>query len=259
MDYSATNFYSDLPGKNLSHAYITGPALAGRLAMAVVCSRSEARPCESCIHCGKISRGIHPDASYIDKLPDKRDIVVEQIRELKKDVLILPNEASTKAYIIKNADIMNTAAQNALLAVLEEPPKHVVFILETENHMALLPTVRSRCVRLSASPSIKGMEEAVEALSNDFISAICSGNTALAEIMFRLERLEKPDLTSVILRSREKIAEAFSVQTNGAAPPKSLLIAEKTLHRANQYLEFNVGTGHVAGLMCASLVNRNGD
>ena len=247
----------ELP-ENISHAYIVGTEIAARLAKAVVCAGGEAKPCMACAHCDKASRRIHPDISVLEKLPDKREIIVDQIRELKKDVFVLPNEAAKKAYIISSADIMNTAAQNALLAILEEPPKHVVFILQTENHMALLPTVRSRCVRLSASPAQKDTDEAVETLSRDFISAIQSGNLALAEIMFKIEKLEKPDLISMILRSRENIAEIFAAQTSGGTSNgdslKRLFKADKMLVDASEYLELNVNKGHVAGLICAGLM-----
>ena len=247
-----------IPSK-ISHAYITDSELAARLATAVVCANTEAKPmpCLDCAHCEKASRKIHPDIIVLEKLPDKREIIVDQIRELKKDVLVLPNEAAKKAYIISGAESMNTAAQNALLAILEEPPRHVVFILETENHMAVLPTVRSRCVRLSSDyEQNEDVDEAVQLLSSDFISAITqSKNLALAEIMFKIEKLEKPELHSMIMLTREKIADAFR-KTDGenTAALKRLIKAEKTLLDANEYLELNVNKGHVAGLLCASLM-----
>ncbi|MDR2571027.1 MAG: DNA polymerase III subunit delta, partial [Oscillospiraceae bacterium] len=125
----------------LSHAYITESSFADTLAMTVVCgNRDGERPCKNCTHCKKAKRHIHPDIIVIGKLEEKLIVTVDQIREVKKDVYILPNEAVQKAYIINDADSMNINAQNALLQILEEPPKHDVFILCSENPAALLPT-----------------------------------------------------------------------------------------------------------------------
>ena len=102
--------------ERLSHAYITDGGLADTLAMEAVCSQpSDAGPCMDCPHCSKAQRNIHPDIIIIDKRPDRREIVVEQIRDLKKDVIIVPVESAKKAYIVNNAELMNDAAQNALL------------------------------------------------------------------------------------------------------------------------------------------------
>ena len=255
MDEAITK-YPKLPQK-ISHAYITSAPLAKQLATAVVCQSADSKPCMACAHCDKASRNIHPDISILEKLPEKREITIDQIRELKKDVLVLPNEAAKKAYMISSADVMNTAAQNALLAILEEPPRHVVFILETENHMALLPTVRSRCVRLSSDyEQNEDIDEAVQSLTIDFVSAIIQNkNLALAEIMFKIEKLEKHELLSMILLTREKIADAYrKTDSNSTTALQQLIKAEKMLIKANEYLELNVNKGHVAGLMCASLM-----
>ena len=149
----------------LSHAYITDESFAGTIAMAVVCGArggacdnsnadgGNAGPCESCAHCGKAARHIHPDISTIGRLDDKLIISVDQIRALRQDAYIIPNEAEQKAYIVTDADLMNINAQNAFLQILEEPPAHAVFILCTDNPAALLPTVRSRCVELKSQAS----------------------------------------------------------------------------------------------------------
>ena len=88
----------------------------------------------------------------VESLPDskgnlKRDITVDQIREISADAYILPNEADRKVYIINEAEKMNLSAQNASLKLLEEPPNGAVLLLCTDNPSALLPTVRSEAVK----------------------------------------------------------------------------------------------------------------
>ena len=79
----------------------------------------------------------------------KKDIIVEQVREkIVNDVYIAPATSNYKVYIINDAENLNTAAQNALLKTLEEPPQYVVIILITNNEKALLTTVLSRIKKI---------------------------------------------------------------------------------------------------------------
>ena len=85
------------------------------------------------------------DFKIITKLPDKQNILVEQIREeIIEDVYIAPATGKYKVYIIDEADKMNVAAQNTLLKTLEEPPQSVVIILITNNIDGLIGTILSR-------------------------------------------------------------------------------------------------------------------
>ena len=137
--------------RGLSHAYIlSGPAgsgkrtLAGLLAAALVCDRrGGALPCLSCAGCRKAEGGIHPDIVRVGD--DGKDISVAQVRALRADAYIRPNEAERKVYILENAQTMNASAQNALLKLLEEGPAYASFLLVTDQAGALLDTVRSLC------------------------------------------------------------------------------------------------------------------
>ncbi len=137
-----------------AHAYIiAGPKGSGkhtavREASAAICCTGEKAdnlpfPCGKCRHCVKVSRGVAPDVTVINR-GDKATLGVDTIRELKFDLYKAPNEAPTKVYIIDEADTMTVQAQNALLLSLEDPPKFVVFFLITEHPEALLETIRSR-------------------------------------------------------------------------------------------------------------------
>ena len=244
--------------RKLSHAYITTDAVADHIAMAVVCgSRAGARPCLRCSHCDKAMRHIHPDITVIDKLADKREILVDQIRDLKKDVHIIPNEAEQKAYVVKNADSMNRNAQNAFLQMLEEPPAHAVFILCTMSPAALLPTVRSRCIELKTlqgldTCDLTASEEADE-LANAFLTALGCDNAALMEFMFRLEKLDRNAFSAFLTSAREQIVLTLRKDLT-LGKRKSLARAEGMLIKADEMLALNVNAGHISGMICASLI-----
>jgi len=241
----------------LTHAYIVSGSQAETLAMAVVCPGSTGMsPCMTCPHCVKSERHIHPDIITVDKLPDKREIVVEQLRDLKRDVIVVPNEAEKKAYIINNADSMNAKAQNAFLQILEEPPAHVVFILSTENPVALLPTVRSRCVQLKARREAAAPGAGATEMANGFFSAIGSGNFALTEFMFRLDKLEKSAFGEFLAAARVQAAARMRAAAPYGPPPtyEVLARAERLLARGVEMFDLNVAPGHISGMICASLI-----
>ena len=252
----------------LSHAYIAAGEMADTIAAAVVCSeRGAVRPCGRCACCLKASRGIHPDIAYISKAKDRREIAVEQIRELKRDVIVVPNDAMQKAYVIESADLMNDAAQNALLQILEEPPAHAVFVLRTDAPAQLLPTVRSRCVLIRGGreagpgpvPESSAADSDPDNTAACFFGAIERGNLAIAEFMFRLENLEKRQFENFLPSARREAAarlrrQAYSNQDHDAAAAGKIMLAVRLLEKAGEHLELNVSTGHISGFICASLM-----
>ena len=146
-------------GRGLSHAYILSGAegsgrhtLARLLAMGMLCTSQGERPCGRCGPCGKVFRGIHPDVSVISGPGERKPIAVDQVRALRSDAYIRPNEGERKIYLLEGADQMNASAQNAMLKLLEEGPAYAVFFLLANNSGGLLQTVRSRCEELALSP-----------------------------------------------------------------------------------------------------------
>jgi DNA polymerase-3 subunit delta' len=108
--------------------------------------------CGSCPSCKKLAAGNHPDLHLLQPLPDKRDISIEQVRELQQMLSLRPFEAKRKACLIEPAERMSIGAANSLLKTLEEPPGHGLLILLTNQADLLLPTVRSRCQHLRFAP-----------------------------------------------------------------------------------------------------------
>lgn len=106
--------------------------------------------CGTCLACRKVNSGNHPDLRLIR--PEGSLLRIGQIRELQKQIIYEPLEASRKVYILTDVDRMNAEAENCLLKTLEEPPAASILILITSNVEALLPTTRSRCQILQFHP-----------------------------------------------------------------------------------------------------------
>ena len=136
---------------HISHFYlISGPKGAGKhtlaklLAQAILC-QGGGKPCGVCGPCRKIESGNHPDFITVED-PEHKNVAVKIVRQIREDVFIRPNESAYKIYLFPQE--LGTEGQNALLKILEEPPKHGVFILLADNPEKLLTTVRSRCTEL---------------------------------------------------------------------------------------------------------------
>lgn len=141
-----------------AHSYLfEGIAGCGRrktalaLIQALFCSVSDDDACGECPSCRKVAGGNHADIHFIEPLPDKRDISIEQLRAMQREVSLRPYEAPRKACILEPAERMSVNAANSLLKTLEEPPGNALIILLTENAGMLLPTIRSRCQLLRFS------------------------------------------------------------------------------------------------------------
>ena len=103
--------------------------------------------CGKCRACDRIARGVHVDVIALQ--PDERaSIKIDLVRDLLSRTGYRPFEGKRRVVLIREADTLEHEAQNSLLKSLEEPPPGTMFILTTAIPGALLPTVRSRCMRL---------------------------------------------------------------------------------------------------------------
>lgn len=124
------------------------------------------RPCFSCPSCVKMQHGTHPDFRVVDETTKSGVIAVDTVRALRLDCAIKPNEGDYKIYLIPNIERMTEGAFNAFLKTLEEPPRHVVFLLTTAGTELLAPTILSRVTPIGLFPLSD--EQVRDALAKDF-------------------------------------------------------------------------------------------
>ena len=133
---------------------ISGPdgsgktTLAIEIAAALNCERKTGQisplPCGTCNTCRRIYDGNYTDIKWLRREPSKATIGVEELRLFREDMFLSSTESAYKIYIIDEADRMTPNAQNALLKVLEEPPRAVMILLLAEESDKILTTIKSR-------------------------------------------------------------------------------------------------------------------
>lgn len=284
-------------GRGLSHAYIiSGPKGSGRhtlanvMAASLVCQKTGDRPCGCCGPCKKAASGIHPDIITVSG-PEGKTVSVDQVRSLRTDAHIRPNEAQRKIYLLERADHMNQSAQNAMLKLLEEGPAYAVFFLLAENGGGLLETIRSRCENIALHPLTSS--ECLEWLSRRYPSKNpsvlqqaamdCQGilgravdmlegtgaaaeqireySVRLAQVLEHGDELTVFEMAMSLEKlSREELAgilertvEEIAVRLPGSECRARLLRAVELLRRLKEAVELNANAGQVTGWLCAGL------
>ncbi|MDR3309736.1 MAG: hypothetical protein LBS90_00100 [Oscillospiraceae bacterium] len=221
---------------------------AVRLAAELLCG-SETKPCGKCAHCEKVLRGIHPDAEFPSPETGKKQLSLERVREAAASAYLMPNEASARVVVFA-ADELSVLGQNALLKLLEEPPAHIHIILFGQSPASLIPTVRSRCAELRGTEVYGETSPKPSALAEELISAAKRGGAALSKLSFALEELDRADVPALLNELRRRIAaEARDARSpfHGETLAKML----STVEECGKYLEYNVGTPHIAAKLCA--------
>jgi DNA polymerase-3 subunit gamma/tau len=152
QDHISQTLKNAIAQDRLAHAYLfVGPRGTGKtstariLAKALNCAKGPtATPCGECDSCKEIAQGNCMDVLEIDGASNNG---VEQVRDLRDNVRYAPTRGKFKIYIIDEVHMLTTAAFNALLKTLEEPPAHVKFFFATTEAQKVLPTILSRCQR----------------------------------------------------------------------------------------------------------------
>ena len=196
----------------LHHAYLfVGPEGIGKrtlaigLAKAVHCNESAGNFCGSCINCRRIADGNHPDVRIIEPLAGKKEISIQQVREFERELNYSSFTGQRKIIIVDPATLMNLSSQNALLKTLEEPPEKSLIILIASSAGGLLPTLRSRCLRISFAPLAR--REVVQYLTKqgttgdeaEFLAAMSMGSIGAALSLNKEAFVEKRRIWAGIL------------------------------------------------------------
>jgi len=152
QDAIVSTLKNQIKSGKIAHAYLfcgmrgTGKTSTARVfAKALNCGKGPTvDPCNECASCRAINNGSMVDVIEMDAASNRG---IDDIRDLREKVNFPPSEGRYKVYIIDEVHMLTTEAFNALLKTLEEPPRHVVFILATTEPNKLPTTILSRCMR----------------------------------------------------------------------------------------------------------------
>jgi DNA polymerase-3 subunit delta' len=159
--------------------------------------------CECCSACVQVAMGVHPDFVRIARLPNRSDVLIEQVRDLIEKLGVRPARGPRRVAIIDDAETLNLPAQNALLKTLEEPPGHTIIFLIAQSERALLETVRSRLRPVRFAP----LEPA-----------------EIATVLEKRAGLDPQRALDVARLARGSAARAFEMAA-GEEPPSAALLA----------------------------------
>lgn len=203
--------------------------IARTIAAALTCPNQleDGTPCMVCPSCKNALSGNHIDIFELRPEEDKKSIPVDAVREAIRNMYILPSQSEARVFIIESCESLKKEAQNALLKSIEEPRPNTFFFLLTTELSRLLPTVRSRAVKLSTEPLSKEvlrkkLEE--EKLSSEQMEqAILLSGGSLGKAM-------KIANDPIYAATRRKVLDYFQAILQGAGFTKLCMIIppEKT-------------------------------
>lgn len=153
---------------NVAHAYLISgldqlgkQTLTKTFAQALLCTSRPSRPCQKCRACHLVQNNRHPDFLTLDlewqsqQLANKsqtKSVSVDAVRYMNNELIRRPHEGKWKILMVPHVENLTTAAANAFLKTLEEPPSFVVIVLTTRDSELVLPTIRSRCQPIHLFP-----------------------------------------------------------------------------------------------------------
>lgn len=273
---------AEVDSGRLSHAVlITGAtekirAQVARLtASALLCVGDRDKPCGKCGHCVKSLKNLHPDITEISGEDKAKSIKKESVLLIRQQALIMPNEASEKIFIVFEAQNMTEEAQNAMLKILEEPPRFARFILTAASSEGLLETIRSRVRTFDlGEESQESKQNKAQTIACDIARALYSGSEydlVLAAAPIKKDRqLIKnvcDELTGIFIEALklqkrgfaktegypENESQAMAVKMYKSVSPSLLLRWIGTLSKIAELAEMNANETLLSTFFCSRL------
>jgi DNA polymerase III subunit delta' len=221
--------------QRLAQAYVVvapprgvGDALAIRVLMLLNCTEKDA-PCGCCRACLSVQDRTHPDVHWIEPQMKSRVISVKQMRGIQKQIYETSFSGGWKACVIIGADCLNPSAANAFLKTLEEPPEKTLFLLLTDSPQRLLPTIISRCHRMTVTGGDgDGLDDDLRTAVTDILASRTGGGG--------IQRLAKGDRLATLLKAVKK---RISDEENAALDDEEANVDSDTLAArvSSRYLE----------------------
>ena len=241
-----------IAGGRTVHAYLfcghrgTGKTTTARiLAKALNCERGPtATPCNQCAICRAIDGGASLDVIEIDAASNRG---IDEIRDLRERVKLMPVEGRHKVYIIDEAHMLTAEAANALLKTLEEPPGHAVFVLVTTEPHRLPSTITSRTQRfefhrislaaivarlrsVAASEGISAEDAALQLIARNADGALRDAESVLDQLTaFCQGRVTREDVLAVLGLVEEEVAEQVTEAVIAGDAAACLALADRVI------------------------------
>ncbi len=242
QDHVTRTLKNAIETDRLAHAYLlVGPRGIGKTSIARIFAKAlncdggpTVTPCDKCDSCREIAVGSSLDVQEIDGASNNS---VDQIRDLRETVKYAPTKGNYKIYIIDEVHMLSTAAFNALLKTLEEPPPQVKFIFATTEPEKILPTILSRCQRfdlrripvqliverlekICGEEGIEADHGALFAVARASEGGLRDAESALDQLVsFKGEKIAEEDVLSVFgLASRSIMQQLAGYIISGEVP-----------------------------------------